>query len=86
MSPWLDMGSYFVRMKRTTSRKLFQLLPGLQDPYKTQKYANNTKKMLNNCPVGDKSCPVGDKSCPGASWLPPGCLLGQSRHILAAQE
>ena len=32
------MGSYFVRMKRTTPRKLLELLPGLQDPYKIQKY------------------------------------------------
>ena len=31
------MGSYFVRMKRNTPRKLFQMLPGLQDPYKIKK-------------------------------------------------
>ena len=37
-SPWMDMGSYFVRMKRTASRKLFQVLPALQDPYKIQKH------------------------------------------------
>ena len=30
------MGPYFVRMKPTTSRKLFQMLPGLQNPYKIQ--------------------------------------------------
>ena len=29
---------YSVRMKRTTSRKLFHMLPCLQDPYKIQKY------------------------------------------------
>ena len=32
-------GSYFVRMKPTTPRKLLEMLPGLRDPYKMQKYA-----------------------------------------------
>ena len=34
----LNMGSYFVRMKRATPRKLFRMVTGLQDPYTIQKY------------------------------------------------
>ena len=34
---WLATGSYSVEMKRTTSRKLFRHLPGLQDPTNVKK-------------------------------------------------
>ena len=40
---WLATGSYSVELKRTTSRKLLQGLPGLQDLKNRQKATKNVK-------------------------------------------
>ena len=42
-SIWLDMGSYLVRMKRTSSRKLSKCLPDLWDTIKIKKYGKIRK-------------------------------------------
>ena len=42
-SPWLPMGSYLVRMKRTAYIKLFKHLPGLQEPIFGPKIRKNMK-------------------------------------------